>query len=117
MIDPSVIVGKNAVIGEGSILCAGTVLAIAAKIGLHCIVNFNCTLGHDTILQDFCTVHPGCNISGKVTVGECSDIGTGTKIIQGKRIAPYSIIGAGAVVVKNIEECGTYVGNPARKIK
>lgn len=117
LVDPAVIVGKNCVIGAGSILCAGTVLAIASQTGFNCIVNLNCTLGHDTILKDCCTVHPGSNISGKVIVGECCDIGTGTKIIQGKTVAPYSITGAGAVVVKNIEESGTYVGCPVKKVK
>lgn len=117
LIDPAVIVGKDVVIGEGSILCAGTVLTIAVKTGFNCIVNLNCTLGHDAVLQDYSTIHPGCNISGKVSIGECCDIGTGTKIIQGKNIAPYTIIGAGSVVVKNLEESGTYVGVPVKKIK
>lgn len=56
------------------------------------------------------------NIFGKVHVGSCTDIGTGTKIIQGVRICPECVIGAGAVVVRDIEEKGTYVGIPARRI-
>ena len=44
-------------------------------------------------------------------------VGSGSTIIQLVEIAPYTIIGAGAVVVKTIEDSGTYVGVPARKIK
>lgn len=117
LIDPAVIVGKNCKIGAGSVICAGTVLAIASKLGFNSIVNFNCTIGHDAVLEEFCTVHPGTNISGKVHVGACTDIGTGTCIIQGKKIVAGSILGAGAVVVKDIEEVGTYIGVPAKKIK
>lgn len=113
LIDPSVIVGKNCEIGDGSIICAGTVLAIASKLGFSSIVNLNCTIGHDTVLEECCTVHPGSNISGRVSIGACTDIGTGSRIIQGKSIASGSILGAGAVVVRDIEEAGTYVGVPA----
>ena len=43
-------------------------------------------------------------------------MGTGAQIIQGKKIESHTIIGAGAVVVKNIEERGTYAGCPVKKI-
>jgi len=117
LMDPSVIVGKGAIVEEGCILCAGTVLAVHSHVCSHCIVNFNCTIGHDTVLRDYCTVHPGCNISGKVSIGSRSLLGTGTKIIQGLHIAPDTVLGAGAVVVRDIIESGTYVGVPVKRIK
>ena len=116
LIDPSVIIGKNSEIGEGSIICAGTILAIAAKPGFNSIINLSCTIGHDTVLEECCTVHPGTNISGKVHVGSCTDIGTGTKVIQGLTICAGCMIGAGSVVVRNIMEPGTYVGVPVKRI-
>lgn len=117
LIDPAAIVGKECKIGEGVIICSGTVLTVNSDIGKCCIVNLNCTIGHDAVLQEFCTVHPGANISGRVQIGRCTDIGTGSKIIQGMKVAPGSRLGAGTVVVRDIEEPGTYVGIPARKIK
>lgn len=115
LIDPSVLITGNCSIGEGSIICAGSILTTNIKIGKHVIINLSCTIGHDTILHDFCTAHPGVNISGKVTADECVDFGTGTKVIQGKHICENVILGAGSVVVKDIEEPGTYVGVPATK--
>lgn len=117
LIDPNAIIGKGCTVGEGSIICAGTVLTIATRLGKNCIVNLNCTVGHDTIFGDFCTVHPGSNISGKVVIGNKTLIGTGTKVIQGLNIAPGAILGAGAVVIRDISEPGTYVGVPAKRIK
>lgn len=116
LLDPSVIVGRGSLVGAGSVVCPGTVLAINVSLGTHTIVNLNCTIGHDTVLEDCCTVHPGSNLSGKVRVGRCTDIGTGTKIIQGMSVAPYTILGAGAVVVKDIIESGTYVGVPVKRV-
>lgn len=117
LIDPSVLVSNRVKIEPGTIICAGTTLTVDIKIGHHVIVNLDCTLGHDTILHDFVTVYPNVSISGNVEVGMYSELGTGTQIIQGKKISAGTIIGAGAVVVKNIEEKGTYVGNPAKKMK
>ena len=44
-------------------------------------------------------------------------MGTGARIIQGHKITEDTIIGAGAVVLKDIDEAGTYVGVPAKKVK
>ena len=117
LIDPSVIVSKRVIIGEGTIICAGTIITVDVSIGKHVIINLDCTLGHDTIIEDYVTVYPSVNISGHVSVGECSELGTGTQIIQGKEIVANTIIGAGAVVVKDINKCGTYIGVPAKEVK
>lgn len=117
VIDPAAIVSNRVEVGEGTIICAGTIITVDIKIGNHVIINLDCTLGHDDVIADYVTVYPSVNISGNVTVGECSELGTGMQIIQGKNIAPNTIVGAGAVVVKDLNESGTYVGSPAKRIK
>lgn len=117
LIDPSVIKAKNVQIGIGSIVCPGSILSVDITIGNHVIINWDCTVGHDDILEDYVTLYPSVNVSGMTKVGECTELGTGTQIIQGKTIGSNAIIGAGTVVVKDIQEPGTYVGSPARKIK
>ena len=44
-------------------------------------------------------------------------LGTGATLVNDIRICDECLIGAGAVVIKNIDKNGTYVGVPARKIK
>ena len=117
LIDPSVLVSKRVEIGEGSIICAGTIITVDIKIGNHVIINLDCTIGHDDVIEDYATIYPSVNVSGNVLIGECSELGTGMQIIQGKKVAPNTIIGAGAVVVKDCLESGTYVGSPAKRIK
>lgn len=115
LVDPSVICSRWVDIGEGSIVCAGTILTTDIRIGKHVIINLDCTVGHDAVIGDYTTIYPSVNISGNVTVGEGVELGTGVQIIQGKRIGDRTVLGAGAAVVKNIEESGTYVGVPARR--
>lgn len=117
LIDPSVLWSDSVSIGEGSIICAGSVLTVDVKIGNHVAVNLNCTVGHDAVLQDYTTVYPGVHISGNVAVGQCVELGTGSQIIQGKKIENNIVVGAGSVVTKDLLEQGTYVGVPVRKVK
>lgn len=117
LIDPSVIISKRVEIGVGTIICAGTIVTVDIIIGNHVIINLDCTIGHDDVIEDFVTIYPSVNVSGNVVLGQCSELGTGMQIIQGKKVSANTIIGAGAVVVKECLESGTYVGSPAKKIK
>ena len=117
LIDPSVIISNRVNIGEGCIICAGNIITVDITIGNHVILNLDCTVGHDAIINDFVTVYPSVNISGNTRIGVCSEIGTGTKIIQGSFICDNVILGAGATVVKDITVKGTYIGTPTKKIK
>lgn len=117
LVDPSVLYSNSVKIGEGAIVCAGTIITVDVNIGDYVIVNLDCTIGHDAVIDDFVTIYPSVNVSGNVLIGECSELGTGTQIIQGKKVISNTIIGAGAIVVKDCLESGTYVGSPAKKIK
>lgn len=116
LIHPSVIMSTKNDIGEGCIVCASNIITVNVYIGNHVIINLDCTIGHDAVIDDYCTILPSTNVSGNVTIGNGCEIGTGSAIIQGIIIASDSILGAGAVVINNINETGTYVGVPARKV-
>jgi sugar O-acyltransferase (sialic acid O-acetyltransferase NeuD family) len=117
VIDPSVEKSELLTVGEGTIICAHTIITVNISIGNHVIVNLDCTIGHDAILNDFVTLYPSVNVSGNTSIGHAVELGTGMQIIQGKTIGEYSIVGAGAVVVKDIPEKCTAVGSPAKPIK
>lgn len=117
VIDPSVEMSDLVTVGEGTIICAHTIITVNISIGSHVIINLDCTIGHDAILHDFVTLYPSVNVSGMTNIGHCSELGTGMQIIQGKTVGDYSIVGAGAVVVKDIPPKCTAVGSPAKPIK
>jgi len=117
VIDPSVEMSDLVTIGEGTIICAHTIITVNIEIGSHVIINLDCMIGHDAILKDFVTLYPSVNVSGITNIGYAVELGTGMQIIQGKSVGDYSIVGAGAVVVKDIPEKCTAVGSPAKPIK
>jgi len=114
LISKSANISKYTTIGEGCIICSGTIVTVNAILKNFVIVNLDCTIGHDALLCDYVTLYPSVNISGSVKVDELTEIGTGTQIIQGVNIGSNSIIGAGAVVIRDIPKDITAVGNPAR---
>jgi len=56
-------------------------------------------------------------LAGHVEVGEGSHIGIGVSIIQGIKIGKWCTIGAGAVIIKDVTDGATIVGNPRKIIK
>lgn len=117
MIDPDAILSGRVRVGDGSIICAHTIITVDVTIGEHTILNLDCTVGHDAVLHDFVTLYPSVNVSGITELGECVEMGTGSQIIQVKKIGEDTIIGAGSVVVKEIPANCTAVGVPAVPIK
>ena len=117
IIDPSVEISNLVTIGEGTIICAHAIVTVNISIGNYVIINLDCTVGHDAIIDDFATLYPSVNVSGITRIGHAVELGTGMQIIQGKKVGDYSIVGAGAVVVKDIPEKCTAVGSPAKPIK
>ena len=114
LIDPSVIIDEKIIKGEGNIICAGTIATVDIEIKNFNIINLDCTIGHDVKICDFVTIYPSVNVSGNVLLNDCVEVGTGTQIIQGKTIGKNTIIGAGSVVIRDIEENVTAVGVPTR---
>lgn len=117
IVDSTAIVGKSVELGMGNIICANAVLTVDIKIGDFNIINLSSTIGHDVTLSSFNTLYPTVNVSGNVTSENYVEFGTGTQVIQGLRIAEGAIIGAGSVVVQDIERYTTSVGVPAKTIK
>lgn len=77
-----------------------------SRIGRNCIIHGNCCIGSNGGYPDDSPV-----------IGDNVDIGQNAQILGGIRIADNVKIGAGAVVVKDIETPGvTVVGIPAKII-
>jgi sugar O-acyltransferase (sialic acid O-acetyltransferase NeuD family) len=105
---------QTVTIGPGTIICASNVLTVNITIGAHVIVNLDCTIGHDCVIEDYVTISPGCHLSGYTTVRRGAYLGTGAVTIERHEIGARSIIGAGAVVVRDIPPDITAVGVPAK---
>jgi acetyltransferase-like isoleucine patch superfamily enzyme len=84
-------------------------------------IGHNCFIGHGVMFVND-LFSDGGPANGDQTKWKSTRIGNHVSIGSNATILPvsicdYVVIGAGAVVTKNIDEPGTYVGNPAKKLK
>lgn len=114
---PLAYVGPRVSLGEGTVLHAYSVATVDLSMGRHNLLNVGAMVSHGDQIADYVTIHPQCNVSGDVHLEEGVELGTGTDVIQGIRVGSYSIVGAGSVVVKPIEDRCVAVGAPAKPIK
>ncbi len=116
LIHPCSVIGTGVEIGIGAVVMAGVVINSSTRIGKGCIINTSSNLDHDNIIEDYVHISPGVNIAGTVKVGKGSWLGIGSVVSNNVNICSGCKVGAGAVVVKDITEPGTYVGVPARRV-
>jgi len=116
LIHPSVVTGERVEIGQGTVVMAGVVINCCSRIGKGCIINTASTIDHDNIIEDYVHISPGAHLAGTVKIGKGTWLGIGSIVSNNLNIADNCIIGAGAVVINDITEAGTYVGVPAKKI-
>ncbi|NQU80853.1 MAG: acetyltransferase [Bacteroidetes bacterium] len=116
LIHPSTVIGEKVFIDKGTVVMAGVVINCCTQIGLGCIINTGATLDHDNVIDDYVHISPGVHLAGSVEIGKGSWLGIGSIVSNNISIVSGCIIGAGAVVVEDLIEVGTYVGVPARRI-
>lgn len=116
LIHPNSVIGTDVEIGIGSVVMAGVVINSSSRIGKGCIVNTSSSLDHDNVIKDYVHISPGVMTAGSVEIGKSTWLGIGSVVINNVNICSGCKVGAGAVVVKDITEPGTYVGVPVRKI-
>jgi len=119
LIDPDALIlhPPSVVIGHGSLVCAKCVLTRDIKLGSWSHANVGTHLGHDLITGDFFTTAYGVNVSGRNCFGNFTFLGAGVSTRDGILIGDDVIVGAGACVVSDLEDPGTYVGVPAKRLE
>ena len=116
VVHPGAYVSPRTTIGNGSVILAGTTVGADVRIGNHVIILQNATLSHDDVIGDYSCLSVGATLAGSISVGRNCFIGAGATVI-GRSIGEGSLIGAGALVRKEVPADEVWVGNPARKLR
>jgi acetyltransferase EpsM len=116
-VHPSAYVDANACLAEGVVVSPFCFVASGASLETCCFLNVGSMVGHDSVLGPFCSVMPDVNISGGVTIKARAFIGVGAKILQGLSVGSDAVAGIGSIVVSNVRDGTTVMGNPAKVIR
>jgi sugar O-acyltransferase (sialic acid O-acetyltransferase NeuD family) len=116
LIHPSCIVMHDVEIGAGCMLLPGCVLDKGVVLKENVLLNTGVVIAHDTLVGAHSFLAPRVALAGFITIEECCMLGTNATVIDNIHIQSEIIVGAGAVVVTDLLEKGTYIGVPAKKM-
>lgn len=118
-------IGKHCVLGQN--VCVGT----DVEVGDGCKIQNNVSIYKGVTLEADVFCGPSCVFTNVLTprafverksefadtrVGRGASIGANATIVCGVEIGAYAMVGAGAVVTKDVPSYALVVGNPARRI-
>lgn len=117
-------VGKSCNIGQNVVISPGAIVGDRVKIQNNVSVYTGVTVEDDAFLGPSCVftnvINPRSFISRKdefrpTIVRRGASIGANATIVCGNEIGEYAMVGAGAVVTKDVPPYSLWVGNPARQ--
>ena len=119
LIHPTAVVSKFATIEDGVVIHANSVVQADVKIGQDTVVSYNVSVTHTSEIGKACYLAFGSTVGAYVNIQDDVFVGQAAAIVSGKveYVGDSSIIGAGSVVIANIESSSIVAGNPARLIK
>lgn len=115
-ISSQAVISPSAWLGVGIAVMAGAVVNAEAVIDDFAIINTGATIDHDCRIGRAVHIAPQCALAGNVTVQSLSFLGVGCKVIPEVTIGERVVIGAGGVVIADIDSGVTAVGVPARHV-
>jgi sugar O-acyltransferase (sialic acid O-acetyltransferase NeuD family) len=116
LIHPQAVVSKYSHISNGVVVHANSVIQADVNIDENTIISFNVSVAHTSKIGKSCYLSFGCSVGAYVDVQDFCFIGQSASIISGKvsSIGKNSLIGAGAVVICDVNKNTTVIGNPAK---
>jgi UDP-perosamine 4-acetyltransferase len=114
---PDALVSPTASVGPGALIQHGVKILARAHIGMGCKINADAVVHHDCVVGDFCTLAPGCRLLGSVRLGDRVFVGAGAILLPRVTVAAGCVIGAGAVVVRDVAAGLIVAGVPARPLR
>ncbi|MBE6291948.1 MAG: transferase [Bacteroidales bacterium] len=120
LIHPTALISPNCTIStEGVIISPMVVVQSNVKIDKGVAIWDMALICHDAIVDSYVFIGPKALVGAAVHVSPFAYIGQAAVLIshKAKEIGCESLVGAGAVVTKSVEEYQVVAGQPARAIK
>ncbi len=114
LIHPKASVSRHAILGKGVIIMPGVVISPNVKIGNFVLIYANSLIGHDTLLEDYCFIANCVSVGSTVKIRRGAYVGSNSSVREKIIIGENSLVGLGAVVIKDVPSSATVIGNPAR---
>ena len=104
-------------IGKGCLISEGCTIGVNVEMGDYVTLRLRSLINHDAKIENYVHVGPGSIVGSCSILKEGCFLGAGANIIRTKTVGAASIVGAGAMVVKDVAPYITVAGIPAKKLK
>lgn len=117
-IHPSVIISPNVMIGNGVYILLGTTIMPHAIINDYVMISMGVHLAHHTVLDEGVFLSTGCNFGASIHAHKYAYCGISSTIMTGLHVLGEDcLIGAGAVVIRDVPDKAVMAGVPAKVLK
>jgi sugar O-acyltransferase (sialic acid O-acetyltransferase NeuD family) len=116
-VHPKSNVADTATLGTNVVIAAGALVCAHCRIADSVILNTGCIVDHESLVGRAAHICPGARLAGRVNVEDFAFVGIGATVIQCLTIGRAAVVGAGAVVLQDVEPFTTVVGVPARIVR
>lgn len=117
-IHSSVIISPNVTIGKGVYILLGTTIMPHTVIKDFVMISMGVRLAHHNVLEEGVFLSTGCNFGASIHANNYAYCGISSTIMTGVReLGEDCLIGAGAVVIKDVPDKAVVAGVPAKVLK
>jgi sugar O-acyltransferase (sialic acid O-acetyltransferase NeuD family) len=116
LVHPSAVLAASATIGAGTVVMPGAIVNAGACIAENCIINSGAIVEHDCEIGGHVHISPRAVLGGGVVVEPYAQVGIGAVVLPCGRVGEGSLVGAGAVVLHDVQAHRTVAGVPARNL-
>lgn len=117
-IHPSVNISPNVTIGEGVYILLGSSVMPYTTIKDYVMISMNVGLAHHSVLEEGVFLSTGCNFGASIVAKKFAYCGISSTIMTGiHELGEDCLIGAGAVVIRDVPDGAVVAGVPAKVIK
>jgi len=103
----------NTILGPGLNIMHDVLIQPEVRIGEGVLLNCRTIVHHESVIGKYAQICPSVTITGNVTIGECTMVGSGSLILPKVTVGNNVIVAAGSVVTKNVPDNVMVAGVPA----
>lgn len=117
LVHPLSFIGEGVELAPGVMVMANSYIGPETKIGKCTFVMANCAIGHNNKIGGFCHFSVGAICSSVLNIGDGCDIALNATVMEKVTMGDFSVVGAGALCLKDVEPYQVVVGSPAKHLK
>ena len=117
-IHPSAIISPNVTIGDGVYILLGATIMPHTVIKDFVMISMGVHVAHHNVLEEGVFLSTGCNFGASIHAHKYAYCGISSTIMTGlHELGEDCLIGAGAVVIRDVEPKAVMAGVPAKVLK